>query len=483
MIKEPISCAAVAFVAAIVLSLFPARPGYAQKGHEEKGALPSSPRVEAPHENVALQSMAGEAHRPHEHTARRWLFSTKDEAAVFPPDPLPLNWCLERAQQSNPSIAVDEAAAAAAAHRVLPAGSLEDPRFSYEATNIPVGDFAFNSTPMSGNQLRLEQKFPFPGVLSNRERAARAGASAATEDLEDRRRRVAAAVEGRWAELGFAQRALEITDANIGLLRQLTEIAETKYSVGSGLQQDVLRAQVALTRLLDEQLRRIEALAAAEAQLAALLNLPPQTLFPRTAGLRDESPLPEIAPLLGHREDTSPLLHALAERVEEAERLHRATEFEGYPDFDLGVGYRIRQRAIGDPVAGDDFVSAGVTLRLPVNRGKWREKAAERSALVRRAEAAYRDGRARLRSAVRTTFAALERADAEVVLLETGLVPQTRQSLESSRSGYQVNKVDFLSLIDSQVRLLDAELSLVRAVADRRAAFAALESVIGKELR
>ena len=98
---------------------------------------------------------------------------------------------------------------------ISPAGALEDPRFSYEATNIPVGDFDFNSTPMSGNQLRLMQKFPFPGVLSNREEAARAGASAATEDLEDRRLRVAAVVESHWAELGFAQRALEITDANI----------------------------------------------------------------------------------------------------------------------------------------------------------------------------------------------------------------------------------------------------------------------------
>ncbi|MCH7644072.1 MAG: TolC family protein [Myxococcales bacterium] len=483
MIKESIFCAPVAFITAIVLSLFPAQSGYAQKGHEEKGGPSSSPKVGAPHDIVALPTTTGEVHRPHEYTAHRLLFSTNDETAVFPPDPLPLNWCLERAQQSSPSIAVDEAAAAAAAHRVSPAGALEDPRFSYEATNIPVGDFDFNSTPMSGNQLRLMQKFPFPGVLSNRKEAARAGASAATEDLEDQRLRVAAVVESRWAELGFAQRALEITDANIELLRQLNEIAEVKYSLGSGLQQDVLRAQVELTRLLEERLRRIEALAAAEAQLAAVLDLPPPTLFPQTAGLRDESPLPEIAPLLSRLDDTSPLLHALAERVEEAERLHRATEFEGYPDFDLGVGYRIRQRAFSDPVAGDDFVSAGVTLRLPVNRGKWREKTAERAALVRRAEAVYRDGRARLRDAVRTTFAALERADAEVALLETGLVPQTRQSLDSSRSGYQVDKVDFLSLIDSQVRLLDAELSLVRAVADRRAAFAALESAIGKELR
>jgi cobalt-zinc-cadmium efflux system outer membrane protein len=451
MMRELIYCAPIALFTAIVFFLFPAQSGYAQEGHG--------------------------------HTTHPPVSSTSDSTAFSLPDPLPLNWCLERAQQTNPSIAANEAAAAAAAHRVSPAGALEDPRFSYEAVNIPVGDFDFNSTPMSGNQLRLKQKFPFPGVLSNREKAARAGASASTEDLEDQRLRVAAVVESRWAELGFAQRALEITDANIGLLRQLTEIAETKYSVGSGLQQDVLRAQVELTRLLDERLRRIEAIRSAESRLASVLDFPLQTLFPRTAELRDESPLPEIAPLLGPLDETSPLLRALAERIEEAERLHRATELEGYPDFDLGVGYRIRQHVHDDPVAGDDFVSAGVTLRLPVNRGKWHEKTAERAALVRRAEAAYRDGRARLRGAVRTTFAALERADAEVALLETGLVPQTRQSLDSSRSGYQVDKVDFLSLIDSQVRLLDAELSLVRAVADRRAAFAALESAIGKELR
>jgi cobalt-zinc-cadmium efflux system outer membrane protein len=474
-----------AFIATIVLFLFPAQPGYPRSGHEDRDDRLPSAVLETPRDTVVLPvaAPASEVHLQNDHIADRSISPASDTAAGSLPDPLPLDWCLERAQRSNPSIAADEAEAAAAAHRVSPAGALEDPRFSYEAVNVPVGDFDFNSTPMSGNQLGLMQKLPFPGVLSNREKAARAGASAATEDLEDQRLRVAAAVESRWAELGFAQRALEITDANLGLLRQLTEIAETKYSVGLGLQQDVLRAQVELTRLLEERLRRTEAIRVAESQLASLLDLSLPIVFPRAADLRDDSPLPEIALLLGPLDETSPLLRALAERVEEAERLHRATELEGYPDFDLGVGYRIRQRVAGDPVHGDDFVGAGVTLRLPVNRGKWREKAAERSALIRRAEAEYRDGRARLRDAVRTAFAALERADAEVALLETGLVPQTRQSLDSSRSGYQVDKVDFLSLIDSQVRLLDAELSLVRAVADRRAAFAALEGAVGKELR
>jgi cobalt-zinc-cadmium efflux system outer membrane protein len=467
MLVESFLRVSVALIGAAVLLLLPTGSANAREGRAETTDRLPSPSAAAPHPE----------------RAERAAPAPGDMAVGSLPDPLPLEWCRERAARSNPAIAADEAAAAAAAHRISPAGSLEDPRLSYEASNIPVEDFDFDSTPMSGNQLSLMQKFPFPGVLSNREKAARAASEAAVQDLEDRRLRVAAIVERRWAELGFAQRALEITDTNIGLLRQLAEIAETKYSVGAGLQQDVLRAQVELTRLLEERLRRLEAIRAAESRLAAVLDLPIGTVFPRVADLHDDAPLPAIDDLLGPLDETSPMLRALAERVEEAKRLERATELEAYPDFDLGVGYRIRQRAPGDPVNGDDFVGARVTLRLPVDRGKWHEMTAERSALVRRAEAELRDGRARLRDVVRTTFAALERADAEVGLLETGLVPQTRQSLESSRSGYQVDKVDFLSLIDSQVRLLDAELSLVRAVADRRAAFAALESAIGKELR
>jgi cobalt-zinc-cadmium efflux system outer membrane protein len=402
---------------------------------------------------------------------------------VLPPRPLPLDWCLDRASAANLDIASDAAAADAARERIVPAGSLEDPRLRYEASNVPTGDLDFGSTPLSGHQFALSQKLPFPGLLGNREDAARSGAEAASQSLEDRRRAVAARVEQAWAELGFAQRALDITDRNLELLRQLTRIAETKYEVGRGLQQDVLRAQVELTRLLDQRLRRAAVLARSEARLAGLLDLPPATPFDRTAGLAEEAPVPALDGLVTRLEETSPLLAALGARVEEAHRLARAAELEGYPDVDVGLGYRIRERVAGDPVDGDDFLMAGLTIRLPVDRSKWRARVAERKALLRRAKADYRSARAQLRDAVRARLADLRRADAEEELLATGLVPQSRQSLESNRSGYEVDKVDFLSLIDSQVRLLDAELRLVRARADRRTAFAGLEAALGQSLR
>jgi outer membrane protein TolC len=336
---------------------------------------------------------------------------------------------------------------------------------------------------MSGHQIRLAQKFPFPGVLGNRKGAARAAARAAFSDLADRGRRVAAAVERAYARLGFAQQALGITDSNIDLLRQLTRIAETKYQVGKGLQQDVLRAQVELSLLLDERLRREEEITRAAAALNALMDRPADLRLPRIVALEETAPLPKLGALLERLEEVSPGLRALKERIEEAERLRRATAREGYPDFDLGVGYRVRRSSPGDPVGGDDFVGAGVTIRLPVNRGKWREMIAERSAGVRRAKAVYRARHASLRERIRSSLAELERADGEVALLGTGLVPQARQSLESSRIGYEVDKVDFLSLIDSQLRLLKTELLLVRAQADRRSAFASLEEAFGESVR
>jgi outer membrane protein TolC len=411
------------------------------------------------------------------------LLGAASSPPATPPDPLPLAWCLERAQLTNPDLDIARAVAQAAGARVYPAGALPDPRFRYEVSNIPTGDFDLDSTPLSGQQLGLSQRFPFPGLLGNQRDAARSAADASDEALGDRSRRVAAAVERAWVELGFAQRALDVTVENIDLLRQLAKIAEAKYAVGEGLQQDVIRAQLTLTELLEERLQRDAAIRSTEARLANLLDLPPHVPLSRTENLRESAPLPDIAALLDKLESTSPRLRALTERIDEAKHRKRVAQLEGYPDFDLGVGYRIRQRVTGDTVNGDDFLSANVTIRLPVDRRKWRSRVAERDALLRQSQAEYRRVRAALRDSLRSRHADLERADREVALIEAGLLPQARQSLDSSRSGYEVDKVDFLSLIDSQVRLSNAQLRLERAIADRRGAFAAVEASLGAPLR
>ena len=294
------------------------------------------------------------------------------------PEPLPLEWCLERAREANPALEMASALASAARHRVAPAGALEDPRFSYEASNLPVGNFDFHSTPLSGHQLWLRQQLPLPGLLSNRKGAARTAAEASQQLVEDHQFMTEGAVESAFAELGFAQQALDITERNIGLLRQLSSTAESRYRVGTGLQQDVLRAQVELTALLQERLRRQETIERAESELVALLDLPADSALPRTADLRMSADHPALEPLLASLDERSARLRAASRRVEQARMLVRVAELEGLPDVDLGVGYRVRNKVAGDIVDGDDFFSAGIRIRLPVDRGKWRARVAER---------------------------------------------------------------------------------------------------------
>lgn len=399
------------------------------------------------------------------------------------PVPLPLAWCLERAAVLNPDLLVMVALADAARQRSVIAGALDDPRFHYEASNIPIGDFDFQSTPLSGHQFGLRQKLPMPGLLSARGAGAERSSRAARFELENRQRTIEGAVERAWSRLGFAQRALEITDRNIETLGQLAEITEVRYSVGSGLQQDVLRAQVELTTRLQERLRREAVLASAEARVVALLDLPASTRIPRTESLDDSTPVPPLDPLRLRMRQNNTGLKALRVRVDAAELEVRAAKLDGLPDVDVGIGYRLRQHVSGDPVGGDDFVSAGVTVRLPVNRSRWSAHEAERRALHRVAKAKLRSYEAMLHEKLRLAHAELTHADREAELLRTGLVPQATQSLESSRSAYEVGRIEFLALLDSQVRLLSAQLQEVRALSDRRAAFGVLESIVGDDLR
>ena len=256
-------------------------------------------------------------------------------------------------------------------------------------------------------------QLPFPGLLKSQREAARSIAQAAAAAVGDESRRVAAAVEWAWVELGFAQRALDVTDDNIELLRQFAKIAETKYRVGEGLQQNVIHAQAALTELLDERLERQAALRTAQARLGALLDLPVERPLPRTTSLRDAAPLPDPTTLIDRLDATSPRLQALAERIAAAQHQRRAVRLEGYPDFNVGLGYRVRQQVTGDPVAGDDFLGASVVVRLPLDRRKRRAQVAEQDALVRQSEAEHRRVRTQLRDAVMLRYADLERAIAD----------------------------------------------------------------------
>ena len=72
----------------------------------------------------------------------------------------------------------------------------------------------------------------------------------------------------------FISKSLEITGENKRMLQDFVEIAEAKYEVGNGIQQDVLKAQVELSAFIEkiELLRKKEEIV--KAKINSILSRP-----------------------------------------------------------------------------------------------------------------------------------------------------------------------------------------------------------------
>ena len=402
-------------------------------------------------------------------------------AAAEPPE-LDLEPLIEEALAANPGLKALEHRAAAAAARVPAAGALRDPSLRLELSNVPFSPLSLDGSPMSGRQVTLSQKFPYPGKRKARERAASHAAEGAAAARRERELTVANMVKQAYFELAFLDRAIAIAERNRELLKDFVRIARSKYSVARGPQQDVLKAQVSLSSLRDRLLMLEGQRRRAGAQLNAVLNRPPGEPVGRTPAIEptpldiDAAGLREIA--LGER----PLLKALRARRDRWRAAEELADRERRPDFEVSAAWR--QRGFReDPVAGSDFFSAGVMLNLPVYQGRRQD----REVAAARAEA--RAVEAELEAETRELALQIEqlRIDAETHLREMELfrgaiIPQADQSLAAAIAGYQVDEVDFLTLLDNQVTLLNFEIDYYRHLSQYEKTLARLESVVGRRL-
>lgn len=389
---------------------------------------------------------------------------------------------IDEALTHHPALQAARLQAEAQQHGIRPAGALPDPMVRLDLNNVPTSDWDFSSTPMSGRQLGISQRLPWPGLRAARERVATAAAAAGAARAVDREARIVHDVKRAWFDLAFLDRAITITGRNEQLLADFVRIAQTKYAVGRGLQQDVLKAQVSQSglkeRLIVLRARRRQAEASLNAAVDRDLDTPvgiSEELIPTQLRF-DARELEELA-LQGH-----PALAALSHDVERWESVSAASRLEARPDFELSAAYRQRDFS-SDPVRGSDFVSAAIAVSLPVWRGRKEHEVATAARLNAQASQSSRQALAlQIRLQVRHRFLELEQHRERQRWLRTAIVPQAQQALTASLAGYQVDKVDFLTLLDSQVSLLQYEVDAYGHLTEAEKILAQIEMAVGTRL-
>ena len=375
---------------------------------------------------------------------------------------------VETALQDNPTLAAMRADWSAMRERSAQEEALPNPMVVFKGM-----DTADNFPGADEQRYEAQQTFPWPGKRGLKGRLAEKEAEKGRLEYEAMRNETVMKVRESYYELCAAKNSIVILQTEEAVLKQIAQVAETKYAAGEVNQQDVAmaRAEIAMLR------GRLLELQARESTLLARLNL----LTGRSAAdpleLRIEppprAPVDEMAPLLAAAQTNRPEIKAsqiLLER-NEAERALMRKEY--WPDLTVGVEYRQLSGT------ADDMAMFMVGMDLPV----WRSKNA---AGVREAERRIAAGQAAVEAAqreaqydVRDSWFKLRTAEQTLDLYEKELIPQAELRFQAGEAGYRAGRVDFMDLLESERFLLNARVMRAMAEGDVGMQGARLERAIG----
>lgn len=378
--------------------------------------------------------------------------------------------------QNNPALEAAAQRVTAVEKTISQSGALPDPKLTLGLMNLPLNSFAFNQEPMTGKVASVMQMFPLAGKLGLNKKMAGFAKTAETYKQQETTNHIIASVKKAYFELYAVDRAVETVLINKALMQQLVNVAQTKYATGTGLQQDVLRAQVELSKIEDDLLMWGQKRIAAVARLNTLLNRPGEAEIAVTPGeLGLLSPAGSEKPLA----ITRPLLRAWREMINRSAAAVERKQRDYWPDLTVSAAYSQRDDLQNGAVM-HDFFSATASINIPLYfKSKQRSAVQQKEADLAAVQAQYQDVLNSVRSDSISVAAELDRNRKRVALYDGGILLQAKQSLQSALAGYQVGKVDFITLINNWTMLQNYQLVAFRARADYRISLAKFEQIVG----
>lgn len=374
----------------------------------------------------------------------------------------------------NPEIAVAVRRVVMAEADVPAAGALDDPQAMYRGWGVPLSEpWDYNQAQ---NMFMVTQSLPGPGKRGLRTRVANSDVAVAKDDLAAVRLRVQVQVRKAFFDLLEAQDEMKIHDEHVGIARQAIEAARIRYTVGQVPQQDLLKAQLELTRLAEHMIRFDRDAEVARARLNALLGRDPTTPLQVQGDYGVASMLPSEASLEQLALKSRPDLLA-TEASETRSRQQQSLAKKAYvPDFTVSAGYMLMP-----PTSSmrNTYMVEG-SMGLPwLNHRKHNADIAKATAAVNEQDAEVAAMKTEVFGQIKESLAEARAAQKFAVLYQNSLRPQAEATFHAAVIAYENNQADFLNLLDSQMDVIDIDLAWLHALADFNTRLADLELAVG----
>jgi outer membrane protein, heavy metal efflux system len=398
-----------------------------------------------------------------------WPVSAADETA----EPrLDLSGLIRELEAANPEIKAARQRWESAKAVVPQVQTLPDPRLQIGYQRMPMVP-----PVVEGVMYGVGQDIPFPGKLKLRGEVAQRDAERLEQEYNATRLRLVAALKEAYYSLHFVHKSIDIVERNKALLMQFEKTAKARYSVGQAAQQDVFRAQVEISRVLDRLAVLDQQKESLHASINRLLNRPPSGPLGTPEEIHATILTVPLHELNQRADQWSPILQASAKSIDRSERSVSLARRQYYPDFDI-TALGIRNDKIND-----NGYQIMVGIKIPLfYESKQKQGVREAAASLEGAREDFVATRQDLLFQVKDSFVQAQRAERLITILRDAIIPQATLALRAAQSSYAVGKVDFLTLLNSLLTLQDSELELHGEMVSHEKALARLEAVTGGPL-
>jgi len=357
------------------------------------------------------------------------------------------------------------------------AGALDDPMAMYRGWGVPLRQpWNFNDAQ---NMFSISQTFSAAGKRFLRTSVAQSDVDVAKAQLDEVRLDVRVRVHKAFDDMLLAQDEMQIHHQHVAIARQAIEAARIQYTVGKGPQQDMLKAQVALTSLAEHMIRFDHDAALAEARLNTLLGRDPDTPVRVVGEFAVVDALPEVRTLDAMALQSRPDLAAAGQAAARSHTEQTLAKKAYVPDFTVSGGYMLMPA--GSATRNDYMVEGSINLPW-LNRRKHDAEIAEATARTTEQDAELSALRNVAFGQIQDALIEAQAAQKLAHVYHDQLRPQAEATLESSVIAYENDKTSFLDLLDSQMTVINVDLTWLAAVADFDTRLADLELATGTPL-
>jgi cobalt-zinc-cadmium efflux system outer membrane protein len=410
-------------------------------------------------------------------TGKLWIFSILASAAFAQIAPVSLQTLIVEARRNNAAIKAAERVIDVSRYGPAQASALPD-------TEVMVQQFSVGSPrPFAGYSnsdfayigFGASQEFPYPGKRGLRAQVAQHEVAISGAEKNAVVWDVLTRLKLAYFQLAASQRIMSILQKNQETAEEIDRAAEARYRVGEGTQEDVLRAQLQRTKLLNDLSMRRRESAQAQVVLKALLNRTPESPDINAEPLSAHH-LPPSEALIATLRDKNPELRTSTERISQGQAAVELAKREKRPDF--GVQYIWQHTASNFR----DYYMATFSVKLP-NRSRLRAVEGEAQAKLAQAQAEKDSRLKQMESDLGEQIAIVQTAEQQLNVYEQGLIPQGEAALDAGLAGYRAGKQEYQGLLASFADTLQLAIEREQTLVEHESAIARIEGLIGEELQ